>query len=127
MKSLKLLPLDKREKATVKQLLEALQIAESELKEYDEKSTKIIYRSMRITICEMAREIEELAVGNRDKKTRIIESEDKVFDRVLKFFVEAGNYDKIIESLRSKINPDEANKIDQESSVHPTIKFAKNG
>ena len=129
MKSIKLLPLDKRGKATSKQLIEALELAESELLEYDTQSTKVIYKSMKSTVCKIAREIEdmELTDDNGNQAKRVIESAEKTFDRILKFFDLAGDYDKTIESLRSKINPDEANKIDAETAVHPTLRFAKNG
>lgn len=127
MKSIKLLPLEKRDKATVKQLLDALETAEAELKEYDTKSTKVIYKSMKYAVCELSKEIEQLVWETKEKKRNVIELEEKVFEKMTKFFDLVGDYDKTLESLRSKINPDEANKIDQETSVHPTIKFAKHG
>lgn len=125
MKSQKLLPLDKRDKANAKQLLEALILAEKELSEYDSQSTKIIYRSMKITVCEMAKEIEEMTITNKETNKKTIESDDKVFDRTIKFFDLVGDYDKTLEGLRKKINPDDADAIDKEVSMHPTLKFAK--
>lgn len=125
MKSLKMLPLSGRDKATPKQLLEALELAEAELQEYSEKSTKVIYKSMRFSVCEISKEIEILISQTKAKGKNVIELEDKVFEKITTHFKNVGEYDKTIDSLRSKINPDEAEKIDKENSVHPTLKYAK--
>lgn len=125
MKSIKLLPPDRRDKATLKQLIEALEAAEAELLEYETKNTKIIYKATRFSVTELSKEIEQFIAKTKKEGKNVIECEDKIFEKITKFLDLVGDYEKTTEALRAKITPEEADKIDQESSIHPTLKHAK--
>jgi hypothetical protein len=107
MRSQQILPIELRGKATKEQLLGALEAAEKELKGYRESPIARLYVSMRDNLSVISEDIDTLIKENRKNKATVLNSEDKVFERINNFWKLSGDFADTLEKLLSKTTPED--------------------
>ena len=111
MKSLKQLPLSEREKATTKQLLEALEIAEAELSPFINSLSSESFMTL----------YNQLKQWNEQLKERKIDifsgKDDKSFDRSFKYYMEMKDLLKMLRDIKAEMTVEEKAETEHQLSV----------
>lgn len=99
LSSYKILPLEKRGNASKESLLSALEAAEKELLAFKSGYIAKHFVSMRDKLDSLRKEIE--LTGD------VLQAEDKVYDRIMKYYDLIGDFMDTLEAMEKKITPED--------------------
>jgi len=100
-------PKDKRSVASKETLIKALEASEKQLHDFYSNPSAKAYISMRNNVQNVIDEIDAIFKDAKTNGTRVLNADDKLFDKINAFWKVQGEHDDTLERLRKKTTPED--------------------